>query len=49
MTRKILYIILVAMVSAACTEKIDLKLDTTYTGLWWMAILNLTRVFTMLH
>ena len=33
MTRKILYVILVAMVSAACTEKIDLKLDTTYTRL----------------
>ncbi len=33
MTRKILHIILLALMAAACTEKINVKLDTTYTRL----------------
>jgi hypothetical protein len=31
MIRKILYIVLLAFAASACTEKIDVKLDTTYT------------------
>jgi hypothetical protein len=31
MTKRALYIILLALVAASCTEKIKLKLDTTYT------------------
>jgi hypothetical protein len=31
MIRKILHIMLIAIVASACTEKIDVKLDTTYT------------------
>jgi hypothetical protein len=31
MIKKILHIVLLAMLAAGCTEKVDLKLDTTYT------------------
>jgi len=33
MTKKILYIALCALLAAACTEKVNVKLDTTYTRL----------------
>ena len=33
MTRKIVHLILLALMAAACTEKINVKLDTTYTRL----------------
>ncbi len=33
MTRKIIHILLLALMAAACTEKINVKLDTTYTRL----------------